>query len=265
MAPTIQRPGSNAGGHRQSRQAGAEDEKRSDLICRVKYCNTLPDIPFDPKFLAYPFDTQRFIAYGPTGLERSYKYELLTEHDLGVTIDLINPDAYQANEYEKVAMDPADEKLLEEELPGMQNTKRSQQHNVCLSWMRRPDYISTEQTRYQPTTIEKVEANIGYSFRKKMDVEELYKDRESQIEAIEKTFKDAEIPITSHYSKPHVHPVEVLPIMPDYDMWKYPCAQVIFDSDPAPGGVPQAQQMEQMGQAMIRGGKCYNCSLSILY
>ena len=103
MAPTIQRPGGPAGAHRQSRQTGEQDEKRSDLICRVKYCNTLPDIPFDPKFLAYPFDTQRFIAYTPTGLEKSYKYELLTEHDLGVTIDLINPDAYQANEYEKVA------------------------------------------------------------------------------------------------------------------------------------------------------------------
>ena len=25
---------------------------------------------------------------------RNYKYELLTEHDLGVTIDLINPDVY---------------------------------------------------------------------------------------------------------------------------------------------------------------------------
>ena len=256
MAPTIQRPGGPAGAHRQSRQTGEQDEKRSDLICRVKYCNTLPDIPFDPKFLAYPFDTQRFIAYTPTGLEKSYKYELLTEHDLGVTIDLINPDAYQANEYEKVVMDPADEKLLEEEMSGVQNTKRSAQHNVALSWMRRPDYISTEQTRYQPTTIEKVEANIGYTIRKKMNVdEELYMDRESQIEAIEKTFKDAEIPINNHYSKPHVHPVEVLPIMPDYDMWKYPCAQVIFDSDPAPSGVPQAQQMEQMGQAMIRGGE----------
>ena len=111
-------------------------------------------------------------------------------------------------------------------------------------------------SRYQPTTIEKVEANIGYTIRKKMNVdEELYMDRDSQIEAIEKTFKDAEIPITEHYSKPHVHPVEVLPIMPDFHMWKYPCAQVIFDSDPAPAGVPQAQQMEQMGQAMIRGGR----------
>ena len=93
MAPTVQRPGGAAGAaHKPSRQG--DGEERKDLICRVKYCNNLPDIPFDPKFIAYPFDTQRFISYNPTGLERNYKYELLTEHDLGVTIDLINPEAY---------------------------------------------------------------------------------------------------------------------------------------------------------------------------
>jgi len=37
----------------------------------------------------------RFIDYKATSLERAYKYELLTEHDLGVTIDLINPETYQ--------------------------------------------------------------------------------------------------------------------------------------------------------------------------
>jgi len=40
----------------------------------VKYCNNLPDIPFNPKFIAHPFDMQRFISYNPTGLERNYKY-----------------------------------------------------------------------------------------------------------------------------------------------------------------------------------------------
>ncbi len=39
--------------------------------------------------------------------------------------------------------------------------------------MRRPDYISTEQTRYQPTTMEKVESKIGYVVRKKMGVEQV--------------------------------------------------------------------------------------------
>ncbi len=31
-----------------------------DLLCSVKYKNNLPDIPFDPKFLPYPFDAQRY-------------------------------------------------------------------------------------------------------------------------------------------------------------------------------------------------------------
>ena len=30
-------------------------------------------------------------------------------------------------------------------------------------------------------------------------------------------------------SKPHIHPVEVMPVLPDSNMWKYPCAQVIHE------------------------------------
>jgi len=253
MAPTIQRPGGGGSGAPRKPSRGAESENRGDLVVRVKYCNNLPDIPFDPKFLAYPFDPHRFIAYNPTGLERNYKYELLTEHDLGVTIDLINPDIYNPPEYERPPMDPMDEKLLEEELNTVTNTKRSEQHSKAFSWFRKPDYISTEQTRFQPTSIEKIESDIGYTVRKKMNVDDLYQDRDSQIEAIERTFQDAQRPITHHHSKPHVTPVEVFPVLPDSHMWKYPCAQVIFDSDPAPGGVPQQQQLDQMAQAMIRG------------
>ncbi len=29
-------------------------------MCRVKYANSLPDIPFDPKFITYPFDQHRY-------------------------------------------------------------------------------------------------------------------------------------------------------------------------------------------------------------
>jgi len=64
----------------------------------------------------------RFIQYNPTSLERNYKYEVLTEHDLGVTIDLINRETY-ANDY-SVQLDPADEKLLEEDVLTPQDSKR---------------------------------------------------------------------------------------------------------------------------------------------
>ena len=40
---------------------------------------------------------------------------------------------------------------------------------------------------------------------------------------------------------------------PDFVMWKHPCPQVIFDSDPAPKGRSHTAQMEEMPQAMIRG------------
>ena len=46
----------------------------------------------------YLTQSKRFIDYAPTSLERNYKYELLTEHDLGVHVDLILPEAYEKPE-----------------------------------------------------------------------------------------------------------------------------------------------------------------------
>ena len=46
----------------------------------------------------YMSQSKRFIDYAPTSLERNYKYELLTEHDLGVHVDLILPEAYEKPE-----------------------------------------------------------------------------------------------------------------------------------------------------------------------
>lgn len=124
-------------------------------------------------------------------------------------------------------LDPKDEKLLEDEISDKTDARRSKQHAKILSWMRRPDYISTEQTRYQPTTIEKIESKVGYAVRKKLGTDhDLYMDREKQIAAIEKTFEDSKLPIEEHYSKKGVYPVEIMPVLPDDKMWKYPCAQV---------------------------------------
>lgn len=231
---------------------------------RAKYCNTLPDIPFDLKFITYPFDSHRFIQYNPTSLERNYRYEVLTEHDLGVTIDLIDLDLYtpaavqnkdkltKEGQPKEAQLDPADEKLLEEDLHTPQDSQRSKQHARNVSWLRKSEYISTEQTRFQPQSLETIEAKVGYNVKKSLREETLYLDRDAQIQAIQKTFDDNKIPITKHYSKPGVVPVEVFPILPDYDNWKFPCAQVIFDFDPAPANKGTAAAIEEMSQAMIR-------------
>ncbi|XP_034836666.1 RNA polymerase II-associated factor 1 homolog [Maniola hyperantus] len=246
MPPTVQ-----TNEPEREKRAQRTGERRSELVTRVKFCNTLPDIPFDLKFITYPFPSTRFIQYNPTSLEKNYRYEVLTEHDLGVHIDLINRDIYQGDG--NAILDPADEKLLEDDVLTPQDSKRSRHHAKSVSWLRRSEYISTEQTRFQPQSMEKVEAKVGYNVKKIFSEETLYMDRDSQIKAIEKTFEDNKIPIEKHYSKPGVTPVEVMSVFPDFDMWKYPCAQVIFDSDPAPSDKNIAGQIEAMSQAMIRG------------
>lgn len=163
----------------------------------MKYCNTLPDIPFDLKSIKYPFPVDRFVQYNPTSLERNFKYEFHTEHDLGVTIDLINRDLYQSDP--NMQLDPADEKLLEEEMHLPQDSQRSRHHAKSVSWLRKSEYISTEQTRFQPQNNEKVEAKVGFNVRKSFVEETLYMDREAQIKSIEKTFDDIKKPITRHY------------------------------------------------------------------
>ena len=66
-----------------------------DFIYKSKYMSTLPDLPFDPKFLQCPFTSlARFVEYRPTTLEKSYKYELLTEDHAMVKIDLVDPMTY---------------------------------------------------------------------------------------------------------------------------------------------------------------------------
>ncbi|XP_076816610.1 RNA polymerase II-associated factor 1 homolog [Clavelina lepadiformis] len=246
MAPTVQNQG-----QRSSDDKRRGVEKASGLVTRVKYSNALPDIPFDPKFIRYPFDANRFVEYKPTSLEKLHKTELHTDHDLGVVIDLINPETYKIDTHSSW-LDPADETLLEEDLPAPQDSKRSKQHSLNVSWLRRSEYISQEFNRYGVKPVN-IETRIGAGAKELFNQEDLYKDRDGQIAAIQKTFEDTKNEISKHYSKPNVYPVEELPIYPDMKMWQHPSAQVIFDTDPAVPGKPAPEQDEEMSQAMIRG------------
>jgi len=55
-------------------------------------------------------------------------------------------------------LDEADEKLLEEETLTAADAKRSEQHNKSVAWLRRNEYISTENTIFQPKSYYNAEA-----------------------------------------------------------------------------------------------------------
>lgn len=81
--------------------------------------------------------------------------ESFPEYDLGVMIDLINPDKYNPPPEHLNLLDPADERLIEDETGGSGfnssiglNEKRSKQHNKVVPWLKKTEYISTEFNRY---------------------------------------------------------------------------------------------------------------------
>ncbi|VDM30887.1 unnamed protein product [Hydatigera taeniaeformis] len=197
-----------------------KDLRQETILCRVKYHNNLPELPFDPKFLPYPFESTRFVQYAATTLERNHKHELLCETDVGVDVELIDPSAFKTDR--------------------------------IVAWLRKTEYLSTEHYNKWNKS-EKIETKLGHNIKQRFAEEIVYRDRESQINAIEATFTAAKKPIQRHYSKPGVHAVEVLPVLPDFKLWRYPCAQVIFDDDPARKGISAAEQREEVNQAVIRG------------
>lgn len=150
-------------------------------MTRVKYGNTLPDLPFDPKFISYPFSSNRFVEYSTTSLEKNYKYDVLTEIDLGVDVELVIPNFYDPPKNANLPFEAKDEKLLDDDNLHQKKQTRSRHHAKSVSWLRRTEYISTEQTRFQPQTIDKVEAKVGYSIKKSLKEDMHYMDRDSQV------------------------------------------------------------------------------------
>jgi len=172
--------------------------------------------------------------------------------DLGVDIDLILPERYAIPPH--VEHDPDDERLLNDDEPVAQLTKKSprdkphsQLHNKVVPWLKKTEYISTEYNRYGSSN-EKTETKVGYNVRKNLKEEEAFLDRESQIKAINQTFEAAKQPIEKHPTKPSVYARQVLPLLPDFDLWKFNFAHVKFDSEPA-----DSSESHEMSQAIMKG------------
>lgn len=243
------------------------------FLSRTIYKNTLPEIPFEPKFLEYKFEEDRFTSYNTTSLERQHKIELHVPRNLGIHIELIDPRAYKPKDKNKRDLHPDDEKLIEDEKSKIDKT-RSLIHNEATNIFRRSEIIASKNRHYGKVGLDIVERKLGAGrqsqqkhatgarkeamMRQNKQLE--YKTREEQIETIEKGFQAVkdQTKYHNHPQKKGVHAVEYLPIFPDFETWQHPCCQVVFDTDPAQGGIGQTQEDrlandEELSQAMIRG------------
>merc|ERR1712110_740630 len=227
-----------------SRRRGPNSNIPHGFLTRTIYTNSLPSIPFEPKFLECQFEQDRFTRYNTTSLEKQHRIELHVPRNLGIHIDLINPNAYKSNP-SKRTLHPHDEALLEDDRTA-KDTVRSSLHNQATNIFRRSEIISSKNKHYGKFGQEIIERQLGVGHQIKKTQRKHqqqqpavpeYKNRTAQIEAIEKGFEACKDTASEKYQKHHhkkdVYATEYLPIFPDFETWKHPCCQVVFDTNPA--------------------------------
>jgi RNA polymerase II-associated factor 1 len=113
------------GEHRQAilskvnpQQARVKLHKKEDLICPVEFTNTLPSLPLDPKLMIYPFDDDFLTAFdvmNGVSADAAVPYELYSQANLGLQMNLIDPAAYEAPAASaRPPLDPADAEIMSE-------------------------------------------------------------------------------------------------------------------------------------------------------
>ncbi|CAG8580493.1 9138_t:CDS:2, partial [Acaulospora colombiana] len=129
-------------------------------------------------------------------------------------------------------------------IPGLAQLKRHS--NDPKTWLRRTQYISASESVYKSdntaTTMESRMATL------KASNDLLNRTHEEQIAAIEYSFEAANDPKRlkklEHYKDQKITPVEILPILPDFEMRNRILAHCCFDSDPWEG-VPMEDDDDQ--------------------
>ncbi|RLO02927.1 hypothetical protein DYB28_014292, partial [Aphanomyces astaci] len=115
--------------------------KQSEFIGTLEFRNQLPDLPFDAKFIQYAHDADRFVKYKPSQVERDYVHEFYVEQNLGLPIDLIDPEKFEVPDVSERAMTNVDVELLNmpEIISGASAAKAKIRPHV--PWLRRSEFM----------------------------------------------------------------------------------------------------------------------------
>ncbi|KAG5537783.1 hypothetical protein RHGRI_025030 [Rhododendron griersonianum] len=211
-------------------------KKPTTFICKLKFRNELPDPTAQPKLLSLRRDKDRFSKYTITSLEKMHKPQLYVEPDLGIPLDLLDLSVYNPPKGERLPLDPEDELLLQDDDPvtpvkkdGIKRKERPT--DTGMSWLVKTQYISplsmeaTKQSLTEKQAKELREARGGHN------ILENFNNREGRIKEIEASFVACKsLPVHATNSK--LQPVEVLPLLPDFERYDDQFVVATFDSAP---------------------------------
>ncbi|KAI8359068.1 RNA polymerase II-associated [Choanephora cucurbitarum] len=207
---------------------------RSDYICRVRYRNALPPVPYPPKMITIPSLIERHVPYQSTSLVEQTPYSLVMDQSASIPFDKALVDYLDAMETNPEEVNEDIEEVAEEDRILLTEPKgdtsstgfSARKHNV--TWLRRSEYIAQE-TRGLANRREGVENKFAMSAaaaRKRN-----YNTLEDQIAGVENTFKP--LPSDLRHPQTKAKAKKIIPVLPDTESWEniYTIGQ--FSTEPA--------------------------------
>lgn len=186
-------------------------KKPTDFICKMKFFNTLPDPPCDPKLLDLSAPLERFGDFQPFSLQADYKHELVLGADMGLNIDLVDPSFYTLPA-KPGPLAPEDAALLEAERETLARQSSGSKRKAPLSvpWLRKSEFITSV-----------FDENLYNQSQQKEDVTDLPvgdadpKQRilEAQLKWVDRSFGSTRTPV--HPFNKQLKAVSVTPLLPN--------------------------------------------------
>ncbi|KAJ3039328.1 RNA polymerase-associated factor [Rhizophlyctis rosea] len=229
----------------------------TDWAYKYNFINDLPEVPFDPKLLEYPFPADRIYRYERIPLLDSAPLAISgRDFENGVPVApfgrghllraLQDPNVPLTLQ----ELDDADKFLVGEEL--VKEEKKEAPATIKASWLRKsgPEFLGTPRR----TSSFRAEAPA-------VQEEEEDTSLEAQLRAILKTFEDAlETDLTKlkHPQRPNLKATEIIPVLPNFDLEGELYVLLSYDGDPLekkarqPGDVDQSRLKQERAEAVLK-------------
>lgn len=182
-----------------------------------------------------PIDLRAHVAYKSTTLEEKWTHDLPIEAR-GSEIDLTDPLTYTAFNRKdwSSALLEADRALLptSAELGGADKSSRMiSKSKPVVPWLRRTVYLGGEgHNKMAGNKLQALEDDAQSALDRELQNMPSLETIKANIEL---SFQAAQEPPV-HPLDPHLTPVEVYDVFPDFELWPNTYQEVVFDSDPTP-------------------------------
>ncbi|KAJ0244057.1 hypothetical protein HA466_0200160 [Hirschfeldia incana] len=210
-------------------------KKPTTFICKLKFRNELPDPTAQLKLMTIKRDKDQYTKYTITSLEKLWKPKIFAEPDLGIPLDLLDLSVYKPPRVRQ-PLAPEDEELLRDDdavtpikKDGIKRKERPTDKGV--SWLVKTQYISSINNETTRQSLTEKRAKELREMKGGVDILQHLNNRERQIKDIEASFEACKSrPV--HATNKNLQPVEIMPLLPNFDRYEEQFVVANFDSAP---------------------------------